>query len=81
MKRLLAAVLILVATASQASLYRITVTRKADNLYKVDGTSIFIKTRYCYEYAYSEEAILDDTRDELIFTSGGSKCDVETVIR
>lgn len=82
MKRALFLLLLLVGAVAHATLYRISVTRKAQDLYKVDGTSVLIKTRYCYEYAYGEEAILDDTRDELIFTgSFGSKCDVEAVIR
>ena len=33
-------------------------TRKDSNLYQVCGTDIYIKTRYCYEYATYDEAIL-----------------------
>jgi hypothetical protein len=81
MKRIILLVAVLAVSSAQASLFRINVTRKAQDLYRVDGTSILIKTRYCYEYAYAEEAIYDDVRDELIFTSGGGKCDVEAVIK
>jgi len=38
--------------------YSVTVTRKDQDFYKIDGTNIFIKTRYCYEYSYSQDAIL-----------------------
>jgi len=38
--------------------YRVTVTRKEANLYKIDGTKTFIKTKYCYEYVYAEDALL-----------------------
>jgi len=38
--------------------YSITVTRKGQDFYQIDGTNIFIKTRYCYEYSYSQDAIL-----------------------
>lgn len=38
--------------------YEVSVTRKGQDLYKIDGQNIFIATRYCYEYAYSEDVIL-----------------------
>ena len=38
--------------------YSITVTRKGQDFYQIDGTNIFIKTRYCYEYSYSQDAFL-----------------------
>lgn len=54
------------ATRSTA-MYDVTVTRKGANLYKVDGGQIFILTSYCYEYAYSQRAILEMGRKELVF--------------
>jgi hypothetical protein len=39
--------------------YKITVKRESQNLYKVRNQDIYIKTRYCYEYAYSEDVILE----------------------
>jgi hypothetical protein len=61
--------------------YEITVTRKGANLYKVDGKEIFIRTKYCYEYAYSETAILDayGTAGDLKFPESGSECTVKAV--
>lgn len=38
--------------------YSITITREGDDFYRIDGTDIYIKTRYCYEYYYSQDAIL-----------------------
>lgn len=38
--------------------YKLSVTRKAPNLYKVDGQDIYIETRYCYEYATFDDVIL-----------------------
>lgn len=38
--------------------YRVNITRKDANLYKVEGTDFYIRTKYCYEYCYSEEVIL-----------------------
>lgn len=49
---------ILSPTKINAGKYKLTVTRKAKDLYKVDGQNIFIETRYCYEYATQEEVIL-----------------------
>jgi hypothetical protein len=68
--------------------YKVDVTRKGQDLYAVDGQGIYIKTRYCYEYVYSTEAILKIdspsgyTVGEIIFVgNGGSKCDIEKLLR
>jgi len=76
-------------TAALASdYYKVDVTRKAQDLYEIDGQGIYIKTRYCYEYVYSSEAIVQIdspagyTVGEIIFTgNGGSKCDIERLLR
>jgi hypothetical protein len=39
--------------------YVLNVTRKNANLYKIDGSDLYIKTKYCYEYGYSVEVVLD----------------------
>lgn len=41
--------------------YSESVSRKGGNLYKVDGVNLFIKTSMCYEYAYSQDAIIEIT--------------------
>ena len=38
--------------------YEVEVTRIDGHIYRIDGTSYFIKMPYCYEYSYSDEAIL-----------------------
>ena len=38
--------------------YKVSVTRKASNLYMVDGTDFYLETRYCYEYATYDDAFL-----------------------
>ena len=63
--------------------YEVQITRKYQNLYKVDNTDIWIQTKYCYEYSNSEKAILKYTgygysKGELIFKNG-SKYDVEEI--
>ena len=77
-----------VALVPLAETYRVTVTRKDDNLYKIDGTKLYIKTNYCYEYSYSEKAILvyqrNSMRNKLIFDQrpGRSReCQVEDLLQ
>lgn len=50
--------LILTPTKLEVGKYKLTVSRKASNLYKVERQDIFIETRYCYEYATYDEVIL-----------------------
>ncbi len=50
--------IILLPTKLDEGDYKVNVTRKATNLYKVEGTKYYIQTKYCYEYSYSGEAIL-----------------------
>ena len=70
------------AASSSGGLYRITVSREAQNLYRVDYTSreIYIKTRYCYVYAYFEEAIVDDERMVIHFLDSGDDCDIARIL-
>lgn len=42
----------------EAGMYEISLSREGDNLYKVYGEDIYIKTRYCMEMALGDEAIL-----------------------
>ncbi|WP_267226596.1 hypothetical protein [Dyella silvae] len=80
---LLASVVPLVAHASDV--YKVTVTRKPQDIYEVQGGQVYIKTRYCYEYVYTDDAILridspaGYSIGKLIFNSGTS-CDVEKVL-
>lgn len=81
---LLFAVLIVIGTAdsaSAASSYQLTVTRKEKNLYKVTGKDLFIVTKYCYEYVYYADAILrtSGVASELIFVDQHSSCMVKAV--
>ena len=39
-------------------LYEVSVTRKDSDMYRVDYEKIMIETRYCYEYSYSQDAII-----------------------
>ncbi len=65
--------LILVPTKMEEGTFKIELTRKGSNIYKVEGTSYYIETRYCYEYATYDDAILKVesnygyTKGEIIF--------------
>lgn len=69
------------APLAMADNYELSVTRKSANLYKVDGKEIFIRTQYCYEYAYGETAILEahGTVGDLKFLDSSSECPVKAI--
>ena len=77
----LAALIGLQAAPALAENYEVNLTRKGSNVYKIDGKDIIIQTRYCYVYAYSEEAILKTSGygGEVIFFDSKDKCDVKAV--
>lgn len=73
---------------AQAEEYIVTVTRKAENLYKIDSQNVYVKTRGCLEYAYGTRAVLRldtrraDIRGEIVFAeSDDTKCSVERLLR
>ena len=68
-------------TVANAGNYEVSLTRKSSNVYKVDGQDIIIQTRYCYVYAYSEEAIFKSSGygGEVFFFGSKDKCDVKAV--
>ena len=77
---------VLVTTGAAASdVYKVNVTRKDQDLYALDS-GMYVKTRYCYEYAYGEEAILrvdspyGYTVGHLIFKNM-SHCEVASIFR
>jgi hypothetical protein len=68
--------------------YKVQVTREGKDLYRVVGQDIYVKTRYCYEYAFVSEAILQidatvgRTIGQIIFTNmSDTRCDVERLLK
>ena len=53
--------IILVPTKLDIGAYKIELTRKGANLYKVEHTDMYIETKYCYEYATYQDVILKVT--------------------
>lgn len=43
----------------KAGSYEISVTRRSQNLYEVDGNDLVIVTRYCHQHARRAEAVLE----------------------
>ena len=76
-----AAMMCLQAAPALAENYEVNLTRKGSNVYKIDGKDIIIQTRYCYVYAYSEDAIFKSSGygGEVIFFDSKDKCDVKAV--
>ena len=79
--RILIALLAIIGSTSSiaADRYRVNLTRKDRNLYKIDGTAFLVQTQYCFVFGYGEEAVL--TRYEVIFLQDGDKCDVRRVLK
>ena len=74
--------LALTCTAANAEMYKVYVKRTDSNLYIDRTNKILIKTKYCYEYTYGDDAILIYEKysydNKLVFENGTS-CDVESV--
>lgn len=51
--------LILTPSKIKEGTYKVEITRKGSDLYKLEGTNYYIETRYCYEYATYDNAILE----------------------
>ena len=52
---------VLVPTEIDRGRYDVEITRISSNLYQICGTSLYIETQYCYEYATREEVLLNIT--------------------
>ena len=51
--------------------------RKDDNFYEVYGMNAFVKTQFCYAYAFGERAVI--TKSKIIFLSSDRVCRVEGI--
>ena len=72
-------------TVFAADYYRVTVRRIDKDLYREENSRALIKTRYCYEYVYGEDAVLvwdgPYSWDNKLIFSSGSTCEVAAVFR
>jgi hypothetical protein len=78
---LLLLTLVLASGYVHADTWEINVTRKDSNIYQVTGKAVLVSTKYCYVYAYSEDAYLrvDGYDKKIIFTDSKDSCDVANV--
>jgi len=65
---------------SADEMYRLNITRESEDLYKDTTNNIYIKTRYCYEYVYYQDVIVDLTNKKLIF-GNNRECNVDKILR
>ncbi|WP_104488828.1 hypothetical protein [Acinetobacter indicus] len=77
-----AAVLVLASPLANAEYYKVYIQRDDSNLYIDNTLNLVIKTKYCYEYSYGEDAILIYDKysysNQLVFKNG-SKCGVDWI--
>ncbi len=52
---------VLFKTELNVGRYDVKVTKIDTDLYHVEGTDLYIETRYCFQYAYRQEALLNIT--------------------
>jgi len=74
--------ILLVQAVQKVGLYQIAVAREADNLYRADQGSMYLRTIYCYDYSEGEEAYFNwnGFGGELTFKGSGASCPVESVL-
>lgn len=64
---------VFVPTKIDTGKYEVELTRIDSNFYQIYGTNLYVETKYCYEYAARDDAILNITsnygytRGEVIF--------------
>lgn len=73
---------LLVSGLLRAELYRATVTREAQDLYRVEDAvgEVYVKTRWCYVYAYWEDALIDTDEMVIHFLDSDDECDIDRFI-
>ncbi|MFZ7201202.1 hypothetical protein [Avibacterium avium] len=78
------AILFALSPFVMAEYYKVEVSRIDTNLYKT-SEGVYIETKYCYEYANREEAILSYEQysydNKLIFSNGSSTCDIKRIFK
>jgi len=83
MKKTIVIVLFLAVLSSVAAFatYKTTVSREGSNLYKEVYNDTYYVTRYCYEYVYYEDVLVDESDMWIYFIDSNTKCDLKKVIR
>ncbi len=81
----LAGMMLFLSGPACAEFYKVNVKRVDKDLYKDLDSGTFIKTRYCYEYSYGDEAILKWEGkygdNKIIFKGPGGECEVKNLFK
>ncbi len=66
-------------------MFRVSATRKSDNLYEIDFGKFFIKTQHCLEPAYFDDVIIDRSGfgegDVIFIRNGGNRCRIVSIFQ
>ncbi len=76
-------ILLTAASPVRAEMYTVEVRRIDQDLYKTDE-GVYIQTRYCYRYAYGDEAVLKYEQygyDNKLIFDDGEVCEVVKVFK
>ena len=70
------------AESAHAELYKVQARRLDSNLYELDRGKAYALTRYCYEYTYGDDAIVDWSGygGDIVFKDSGTKCDIKKLL-
>lgn len=83
LRAVIAIVLLVLTGAVSAEMYKVNVRRIDKDLYKTsDG--VYIQTKYCYEYAYGDDAVLRYEKysyDNKLIFDNGTVCEFEKVFK
>jgi hypothetical protein len=74
----------LIFSTACAELYKVTLTRLDQNLYRDEASGVIIETKYCYEYASKDDAVLsfeaNSYNNKIIFSSG-TTCEIKQILK
>lgn len=81
MKLIIGAALSAISLFAAAANYEVSLTRDGDNLYKLSGRDLVLKTRYCYSYAFEEPSILSvgGGRSTVYFRDTETECSISAI--
>ena len=84
MRKLIFILLFFLTTSLYAEYYKVNVIRVTEDLYKDNYSGVFIKTSFCFEYAYGEDAVLkydDFGFNNMLIFQDGTICDVVGIFK
>lgn len=80
MKLIIVAALSAISVFAAAANYEVNLTRSGEDLYKISGRDIVLKTRYCYSYSFEEPSILSVSNGYVMayFNDTATECRVDS---